>query len=226
MVTKVTIWKVFLPVSRRFLVALHDYTSEILGSKANVRVLKTLLKYKGKIFTIRELAKTARLSHPEVSRVVKGFEGRGVVKLQPVGRAQQVSLNEQSYILRSVLEPLFRAEKGTINSLISTIKPFFKDKSISSVAIFGSVATGLERNVSDIDLLIIAEDKELASECSAKASDATISKFGLALSPLIMSQRRFIREHGRDLGKSIMESHTHVTGRDLKELVESGKVGR
>ena len=206
--------------------ALHDYTSEILGSKANVRVLKTLLRYKGKIFTIRELAKTARLSHPEVSRVVKEFERRGVVRIQPVGRAQQVSLNEASYIVKSLLEPLFRAEKETINSLISTIKPFFNDKRISSVSIFGSVAAGLERKISDIDLLIITEDKEVASDCSARASDAALSKFGLALSPLIMSQRRFIREHEGDLGKSIMESYAHVTGRDLKELVEIGKVSR
>ena len=53
------------------LVALHDYASEVLGRKANIRILKALVHYRGKVFTIRELARTAGLSHPEVSLVVK-----------------------------------------------------------------------------------------------------------------------------------------------------------
>ena len=87
MVTYFTIWKVFLPHSLRVAVALHNYTIDILGSKANFRVLKTLLRYRGKIFTIRELARTAGLSHPETSKVLKTLEKRGVVRLQPIGRA-------------------------------------------------------------------------------------------------------------------------------------------
>src|SRR3990170_2678010 len=126
MVTYFTIWKVFLPHSLRVAVALHNYTIDILGSKANFRVLKTLLRYRGKIFTIRELARTAGLSHPETSKVLKTLEKRGVVRLQPIGRAYQVSLNEESYILKSMIEPLFRAEENTLSSLLSTIKSFFK----------------------------------------------------------------------------------------------------
>lgn len=206
--------------------ALHDYIAEILGSKANIHVLKALVRYKGKVFTIRELAKTAGLSHPEVSKVVKQFERRGVVKLQPVGKAQQISLNEESYILKTIVEPLITAEKDTLGSLVSTIEPFFKDERISSVAIFGSVARGLEKDVSDTDLLIIAEDKELVIECAARASTATLSRFGLALSPLIMDRDRFIRRHNSELEKSILESYILVCGEDLKEIVESGKTSR
>ncbi|MCL4437274.1 MAG: MarR family transcriptional regulator [Thaumarchaeota archaeon] len=207
--------------------ALHNYTIEILGSKASFRVLKTLLRFRGKIFTIRELAKTAGLSHPETSKVLKTLEKRGVVRLQPVGRAYQVSLNEESYILKSVIEPLFRAEENTVGALISTIKPFFnKDKRISTVAIFGSVAKGMEKESSDIDLLVIAEDREFANECVSRASDATTSKFGFAPSPLIMSKERFIQESDRDLEKSILESYTLVSGKDLKEIIKHGKASR
>lgn len=225
-VGEVTIWNVFLPPLPKSLVALHDYLTEILGSKANVRTLKTLLRYRGKVFTIRELAKTAGLSHPQVSRVVKELERRGIVKLQPVGRAYQISVNEESYVLKSMIEPLFRAEENTVNSFISTIRPFFRDTRISSVAIFGSMARGLERNTSDIDLLVIAEDREIANESVARASAATVSGFGLALSPLIMEEERFIREHNRELEKSILESYILVYGKDPKEIIESGKASR
>ncbi|MHB1868157.1 MAG: nucleotidyltransferase domain-containing protein [Nitrososphaerales archaeon] len=206
--------------------ALRDYTTEVLGSKASLRVLKTLLRYRGKIFTIRELARTAGISHPETSKVVRELEKRGIVNLQPVGRAHQVSLNEKSYILKSVVEPVFRAEKSTVSSLISTIKPYFKDKRISSVAIFGSVARGLEKDTSDIDLLVIADDREFANERISRASLAAVSKFGFALSPLIMNRTRFIRERNKDLEKSILESYTTVCGKDLREVVKDGKVAR
>jgi len=207
--------------------ALHDYVIETLGSKSTLRVLRTLLRYRGKIFTIRELGRTAGLSHPEAAKVVKELEKRGVVKLQPIGNAFQVSLNEDSYILKSVVEPVFEAEKNTLNSIISTIKPFFTDKRIYSTVIFGSVAKGLEKITSDIDLLVITQDKDFAIERISRASSALISKFGFALSPLILSKGHFIREAETQLEKSILESYVTVSGADLLEvLTKNGKSSR
>lgn len=207
-------------------VTLHDYVDEVLGSKASIRVLKTLVRYRGKIFTVRELARTSGLSHTEVSQVVRDLEKRGVVKLQPIGRAYQVGLNEESYTLKSIVEPMIRAEESTLKSLVATIKPFFKVKGVTSVAIFGSVVKGLETKASDIDILIIADDRELANECSVKASETTLSEFGRGLSPLIMTRDMFVRKQNGDLAKSILESYMLLWGKDLKELVANVKAGR
>lgn len=226
MVEFLTIWKIFLPAPCRYRVALHDYVAEVIGSKASIRVLKALVRYRGKVFTIRELAKTAGLSHPEVSMVVKELERRGVVKLQPVGRAHQVVLNEESYVLKSIVEPMIAAEGNTLNSLVSAIKPFFKEKGITSVAIFGSVARGLEKRASDIDILIISADKEVANDCAAKAGAVALSMFGLGLSPLIMDEALFSRKRGGDLVKSILASYILVGGKDLREIAGNGKDGR
>jgi predicted nucleotidyltransferase len=206
--------------------ALHDYVTEVFGSKANVRVLRALVRYRGKVFTVRELAKAADLSHPQASKVLKGLESRGVVRLQPVGRAYQVSLNDESYVLKSLIEPAFAAERGTVNSLASTIRPFFEDERILSVAIFGSVARGLERETSDIDLLIIADDKDLANERAAAATVATLSVFGHALSPLILDRERFAKNGDGELERSILAHYTLVCGIDPKEIIASGKTGR
>jgi predicted nucleotidyltransferase len=202
---------------------LHNYASQILGNKVTIGVLKVLVRYKGKIFTVRELARVSGFSHPEVSKVVKQLEESGVLRLQPIGRAYQISLNEESYILRSMIEPMFLAEEETINSLISTIRPFFKNKKIISVVIFGSVAKGQERETSDVDLLIIAEDRDTANECAAEASNATVLKFGTALSPLIMDKQKFIRKRNEKLVKSILESYMFVYGKDLREMRGFGK---
>lgn len=206
--------------------ALHDYLDEVLGSKASIRVLKTLVRYKGKVFTVRELARTSKVSHPEVSLVVKNLERRGIVKMQPVGRAYQVILNGESYTLKSIVEPMIKAEENTLNSLISTIRQFFKENGATSVAIFGSAAKGLETKASDVDLLIIAEDREYANDCAAKASPATLARFGLGLSPLIMSRAVFVRKHDGNFAKSVLESYKLVWGKDLKELIGNVKTGR
>ncbi|MDG6940051.1 MAG: MarR family transcriptional regulator [Nitrososphaerota archaeon] len=203
--------------------ALRNYVVEVLGSKATVRVLKALLTYRGKTFTIRELARTAGLSHPGVSKAAKELERRGIVRLQPVGRAQQVSLNEESYVLKSLIEPLFKAEERTLESLISTIRPFFDDEKISSVAIFGSVAAGKEGGSSDVDLLVVTRDRKLAYDRVARAGAVTLSKFGIALSPLVLAEKDFARRHDRELGKSILRSYMLVSGRDLKETVGNVK---
>lgn len=206
--------------------ALHDYAADILGSKTSVRILRTLARYERKVFTVRELSAAAGVSHPQASTVLKELERRGVVRLQPVGRAYQVSLNQESYIVNSLIEPLFTAEKSTVGSLISAIAPFFDDPRIISAAIFGSVARGSEGTDSDVDILIISDDREFASECAARAVAVTLSRFGHALSPLILDKEKFLRDHDRDLEQSILERYILVHGRDLRKMIKNGKTGR
>jgi len=207
-------------------VALRDYASEIFGSKAKIRVLRTLARHSKRVFTVRELARFSGLSHPEVSKVVKELERRGLAEVQTLGRAYSVRLNRESYIFKSVIEPLFAAERDTVRALVSTIKPFFDDDRISSVAIYGSVARGSEGRKSDVDLLVIAGDKELANERVARANDKTLSRFGLALSPLVQDENRFARRRREELESSILDSYILVSGKDLKEIVKSVKGGR
>ena len=196
--------------------SLHGF-SQILSNKAAIAVLKALLRYKGKVFTIRELARTCGFSHPEVSNVVKELEKRAVIKLQPVGRAYQIALNEESYIL-SIVEQLFEAEEKAIEELIKTIRPFFKNKAIISALIFGSVARGEEKESSDLDLLVITKDKDIAIECAANATDAILPKFGIALSPLVMKKEHVTARQNKKFIASVLESYIHVYGKDLKEM--------
>jgi predicted nucleotidyltransferase len=198
--------------------ALHDYASQILGNRFTIKVLKTLLRYRGKVFTIRELARVTHVSHPEVSKVVKELEAAGVVRLKPIGRAYQIILNDESYILKSMIEPVFRAERETVNHLISTIRPFFQNRKIVSAAIFGSVARGEEKQTSDVDLLVVSKDKDIANECIAKANTATLSTFATALSPLIMDKQELARRRNEKLVKSILQSYIIIYGKDLREI--------
>ena len=196
--------------------SLHEYASDLLGSKAGMRVLRVLLAYPGKIFTMREVARTAKVSHPEASKILRRLEGRGMVRLQAVGRAQQVTVNSQSYYLKSLAIPLFQAERETVRALAAKVASYFEQDAIESVAIFGSVARGAEGTASDVDILIVTRDRELAVECASRANEAVVEEFGVSLSPLIVDAKEFAEGRDTALERSILGSYILVRGRDLK----------
>jgi len=56
---------------------LHGYLEQMVGDKVSVSVLRALIRYKGKIFTIRGLARDAGAPHPKVSETVGELERLG-----------------------------------------------------------------------------------------------------------------------------------------------------
>ena len=107
---------------------LHNYLDQLLGSKSSISVLRTLMQHKGKIFTIRRLAREASVSHPQVSDTVTKLERLGVVQVQPIGRSHQVTLNEEIYVLKDIVEPMFMAEEQTYNQMIHFLKNYLSTK--------------------------------------------------------------------------------------------------
>ena len=199
---------------------LNSYLEQLLGSRAAVRILRTLFKYKGMVFTVRRLAETANVSHTEANQTIDKLEKFGVVKVQPVGRAYQISLNEKSYILTNVISPIFSAESRTRQALVTLLKDSLSTKKIRSAAIFGSVAAEKERDDSDIDLIVISNDKDFAYSVIGGAITRVSEIFHGKLAPIVFSKKEFIDKKQTDLVKSILGSHIMVTGTNLKEIIK------
>ena len=100
----------------------HQYLEQILGNKASISILRTLYRYKGKIFTVRGLADSSGVSVNETALIVEKLVKFGIVQIQPVGRAYQVTLNDKSYMLNKIMEPIFLAESKTMDDLIIVLK--------------------------------------------------------------------------------------------------------
>ena len=198
----------------------HNYLESLLGSRVSIRLVRTLINYAGKIFTVRKLAEAAGVSSSEAALAVQELEKFGIIKIQPVGRSYLISLNNKSYILTRVLKPTIKAEEGTLNELISMLKRYLNDKSIISAVLFGSVAMKAEREGSDIDLLVISNDFEAASGFTSKAREEISSVFNSRLSPLIMSERELIAKKNDRLLRSILSSYIVIAGKDLTKMIE------
>jgi DNA-binding MarR family transcriptional regulator len=97
----------------------QKYLEQVFGNKGSISVLRTLIRHKGRIFTIRRLAEDAGISHTEAAATVQDLEKAGIILVQPVGRSHQISLNEKSYILNKIVEPAFTAEQDSFSKVIS-----------------------------------------------------------------------------------------------------------
>ena len=209
-----TIWEENLPIMK-----LHNYLEQILGNKISISTLRTLIKHKGKIYTIRKLAKDAGASHPEVSKVIDKLEKFGVVKIQPVGKAYQLSLNNKSYVLTKIVEPAIRAEQRTLDEIILMLKKYFDAEEIIAAAIFGSVVKETEKEDSDIDLLVITDDIEKANVIIADAQEEIGLIFHSKISPIIFSKKEFKSKKNTNLVRSIINNHIMVTDKNLEKMI-------
>jgi len=198
----------------------HQYLEEVIRSKSCISILRSLVRHKGKVFTVRSLAESANVSHSETAVLVEQLERYGIVNIQPVGKSYQLSLNEDSYVLNEIIKPILRAEEKTLDELISILKKHLTNKHIISAAIFGSVAKGEEKVDSDIDLLVISDNFDIATALISEAQIEMSPIFNTSLSPLIFSKKKFITKKNENLIRSILDGYVMVSGKDLKEAIK------
>ncbi len=199
---------------------LHGYLERLFGSKVAISLVRTLVNYRGKVFTVRGLADTAHVSNSEAAVVVGQLEEYGIVSIQPVGKSYMVSLNEKSYAFKSIIKPMLRAEQETVTELASTLRKHLNDKGVISAALFGSVVRGEESEDSDIDLLVISDDFDRVIALVSRAQEEVSLTFGNRLSPIIMSNKDFMTKRNGGLVQSILESYIVVAGKDPRQMIE------
>lgn len=193
----------------------HKYLEEVLGNKAIIAILRTMLKYKGMVFTIRKLAGVADLTHNEAALAIHDLEKLGIIKIQPIGKAYHLELNNKSYILNEIVKPAIQAEKNTITELVNYLRKIFDTKKIVTAAIFGSVATTQEKIDSDIDLFIVCDDSDYAMTLIVEASREVASRFHGDLSPIIFTQKELKAKKRGHLVQSIINDHILISGKKI-----------
>ena len=195
---------------------LHRYLEQVLGNKTVITLLRTMITYRGKIFTVRGLADEANVSTNETALVVHDLEKMGIIKIQPIGRAYHLELNEKSYLLSEIIEPAINAEKNTMNELIQVLRKYFDTKKIITAAIFGSVASAEEKIDSDIDLFIISNNHDHVITLVSEASKQVSIRFNGVLSQIIFTEKEFKAKQKGSLVQSIIDNHILICGKKMQ----------
>ena len=129
-----------------------NYIIYDLAGTAKMKVLQPLSQNPGKSFFEKEIAEKAKVSRGAAHDSLKDLAKKGLVVKEKKGR--------MNFYRANTANPLVRALKNTIN--IANLLPLVKKlQGISlQIILFGSFARGENYPDSDIDLLILTQEKE------------------------------------------------------------------
>lgn len=141
---------------------------------------------------LREIARRAGLNENSASRFLKGLEKERILTPEKDGNLKKYSINKESKTY-SILT-LFDIEKynklpSIRRNAINTFMQELKEKPVINL-LFGSTAKETYKESSDIDLLLITNNKISTN----KAEEATEAQTGIKINTLQINYNEFIRE--------------------------------
>ena len=184
----------------------HDLAEELLSSRAKIAILKILLRYPGKKFSGREIARLSGVSPSRASEILELFWKNGLAHRLKIGSIYEWSLNQESILSKKISDFIDLDEK-IYQDLKSRIhKALNKENNVIRVVLYGSVTQGTEEHNSDIDLFILVKN-EKDKKAIIKAIDALnynlIPFYGNVISALIYSQKEWKLKKENEILKHI-----------------------
>ena len=188
---------------------------KLFQTPGHVSVLRVLFPLKEGI-SGREISRRAKMNDRNCRLVLQRLEVIGVVSYQGSGKVRLYSVNREHYMANKFLSPLFESERGMINAIVETIKIELNGASVWA-ALFGSAARTTDTVESDLHLIVLVKGEQ-ARESAAHRTDKLQAKlqrkFGITLSPIIMTLREW-RSGDRsfmDTKKEILSDHITIAG--------------
>lgn len=135
--------------------------SEVLFNRKAYQVIAYLLDNPDKEFSISDIKEGVDVSRPVISDVLNSLKDIGLVDKRKKGNLYLVSVNRDSTYygpLEEILQLDSRPLEKAASKLIQGLKERELLGEVVSVYLFGSVARGVPRTDSDIDLLFIHDD--------------------------------------------------------------------
>ena len=206
---------------------INDSLDKILDNEAKVRILRFLIKTTGQ-WNGRQIAKEIGVTPATAHKALQGLYKEGVLILRNVGKTHLYNLNEGTYLVSDLLQPLFAKEDKVLNSIVETIRKKIGASNIRrdivSVSLFGSVSLAKERPTSDIDLAVIirhGKSRQKAESLFEEIDKEISTKFGNTISPYINTEAEFRVKHKKKLAviKNILLNNKRIYGKEIKETL-------
>jgi predicted nucleotidyltransferase len=137
--------------------------------------------------SVAQIAQQTKLSKPAIHTVLERLESRGIIRQSRSGNAHLYQIRRDNIYVEKVIEPLFALEKDTLVFMKESLVSMFGVMTYSMM-IFGSFARGDYTAHSDVDVLIIAENRSAQLEIERRMIEygsTFYHRFGHTLSPLV-----------------------------------------
>ncbi|MBI2445703.1 nucleotidyltransferase domain-containing protein [Candidatus Micrarchaeota archaeon] len=149
----------------------------------------------------------AEISAPGAWRILKLFESHGLITRVRTGKTDAWKLQPE-HVLALVLRDALLIEKTLVPKIGQFIQDQCQGVQIEKITLFGSVAKGLERPDSDIDVLIVVaaeEDKQKTIGCLADAGLKPYALFGNRLAPIVLTGEEYRKKKETEFHKKIQK---------------------
>ena len=200
--------------------------NHILGTSAKVDLLRVLMQLDTPT-SGREAERLARVAHMSAIKALGELTAVGVLNLTRTAATHLYQIN-RDHDLVPPLEALFKAEADRLAALReearSALGELDLEEKVTSVVIYGSAARGETRPDSDLDLLVVVENKadvSAARELPGVLSDRLRTRYGARPSVLVLSASaaRERYENGDPLLQNIATDGRTLIGTPIQEVL-------
>lgn len=147
------------------------------------QVLALLLLRPGESFHVREIGRVTGIPAGSLHRELRLLADAGLLLREQVGNQVRYRANS-AHPIHPELAAIFRKTSGLADVLRDALLPL--ERKIDLAFVFGSVARGEERSVSDVDVLVAGKASLLQV---VKALSAVHSRLGREINPVVLTRR-------------------------------------
>ena len=135
---------------------------KILGTKTSIKILTCLLKNPQKEFKEIDLIKESKVGKGAGAEAINKLNSFNIVVIKRAGNTKLIQLNILNPLTFAIRQVFDQQKFLTLPQTMSSAVLLFKEKVFSrskAIVLFGSLAAGTHDENSDIDLLVIIDDK-------------------------------------------------------------------
>ncbi|MFH1591852.1 MAG: nucleotidyltransferase domain-containing protein [Candidatus Woesearchaeota archaeon] len=135
-------------------------------------ILKFLLSNKKEEFTIRAIAKNISVDYKTVYLIIKELIENKIILAKKIGQTVLCSINQKEFNADIFRAELIRKEELLRNKNFYALYDYFKDieEPFFILLLFGSYVNRKNRKKSDVDIMLISDDKKIKENIKNKIS--------------------------------------------------------
>lgn len=202
---------------------LNNPLDNILGQASKVKILRFLINSQAQL-NGREIAKSVGLSHVKVHTALKELSRHGLVNMRSVGKSFVYWLNEEHFLVKDILRPIFEKEAKIFQLVTKVILKETEAPLPLSMILFGSFVKNTALPDSDIDVILVypnRKNKSLLTKELTEAEKKITLLFGNHLSCVPMRTEEFQRRFKKQdkFIKEVLKTAKVIYGKSIAELI-------
>ena len=180
--------------------ALRRPLDRVFAAPSHIAVLRALLD-SAEGMSGRQVARLAEVNNQACANALRRLEESAVVERQGSGQSQLIRLNRENVLVRALILPLLRGERGTFRALLDRLGELIPPRCLQAI-VFGSVARGEEEGPSDLDLLLVVDgptNRRSARERAGETRTRMWKEWGVRVNPITLTSHELeARRRRRD----------------------------